>query len=227
MGLRLGKLASASHPCLGARVAFRCLAAVLALALGAGFFGIPLSADPAFCDEAAQADGARLGGIELVGTQIGNKKNLSGEVHPYANPSFPYISLGFNKNVSYVREGDDPSFVEENAKKVSLRRADGEPVGVEWRVGTSNTFDARYFLEIMVDGWLDPLTDYEVVVEPGIVAANGIDVSDREYVIPFRTSEECADGLSVYEKAGIVLLTAAVVAGVAAGVVRMRREKRL
>ena len=207
-------------------MALLCLVMVLALAISCPAWAEEGAGDGAGAQAGSNAEGA--GGVVLADWGFAARStNASGELHPHPFAAFPYVQLVFSKNVSYAREGADDAFIAENAAKISLRRADGKDVGVNWWVSTSSSFDERACLGIMVDGWLDPLTDYEVVAAPGILAANGVDVSDQEFVVSFRTSEECPDGLTVYEKAVIVLATAAVVAGVVAGVRRMRREKRL
>lgn len=192
----------------------------------------PICAVPAWADEdssQAQASPAlNPGGVTMVDTLIGGvpsgKWNWGERDYSSVNPQsdvglFPYVQLQFDKNVSYAQEGRDDSFLEENAKRLHLRYMDGTDVeGAEPYL--FNTRESRQWLGIRTLQWLRPLTEYQVVVDPGIMAANGMDVTDQEYVVTFKTGPECEDGVNAYAKMAIALVIFAVVVGIAVSVVR-------
>lgn len=135
-----------------------------------------------------------------------------------------YIVLAFDKNVSYARPNTDGAFVQENLGRVHLRRADtGEEAPFSVRPG--GTMEERQLLYVTTDDWLEPLCDYELVVDAGVTAANGEDVLDEPYVLRFTTADGCANGLTVAQNVLLVVAPLVLLAGVAVAVVRRVRAR--
>lgn len=169
--------------------------------------------------QAAWADG----GVEVTEVYLrGN--SLPDSVSP--EPSSPWLaSVQFSKNVSYANDGRDDAFVDANAQRVHLVGPGGKDVeGV--RIVPGESRESRQIICIATDEWLSPLTTYHIVVDAGVVAANGVDVLDEEYSFAFTTSAQCSNGLSLYENVGIPLFALVLVAGAVVQVVRVRRNVR-
>lgn len=168
---------------------------------------------------AAWADG----GVEV--SEIYLRGNSSSDsVSP--EPSSPWLaSVQFSKNVSYANDGRDDAFVDDNVQRVHLVGPDGKDVeGV--RIVPGESRESRQIIYIATDEWLSPLTTYHIVVDAGVVAANGADVLDEAYSFAFTTSAQCSNGLSLYENVGIPLFALVLVAGAVVQVVRVRRNAR-
>lgn len=136
-----------------------------------------------------------------------------------------YLVVEFDKNVSYAQPGADASFVQENLDKVHLQKADGTEVAFSWTEGAHDMQD-RCLIYVWIDEWLDPLTEYRVVVDAGIVAANGEDVLAEPATFEFKTSSLCANGLSIFENVGMFLVALVVVAGATVQVTRVVRRRK-
>lgn len=198
-------------------------------------FGCPqmVLADEASDGESAETD-LVLGGVTLTETEFSTggdsvriyqaRQGDYSNLHPKRLDSFPYAYLCFDKNVGYAQEGQDDAFVKNNEAKVHLTYADGTLVEDAF-ASTIPSMDYRRIIGVYTPEWLKPLTEYRIVVEPGIMAANGRDVSDQEYVIEFKTGAECSDGMTVYEKVALGLFGIAIGCGVAVGIVRVVRRR--
>lgn len=172
----------------------------------------PVAAAPAFAD----------GGVHYTGIYFGSAK-------PDAVPPEPHLGylavLEFDKNVSFANDGRDDAFIQQNIDKVHVRRAwDGTEVG-GFAIKPGGTREERQLIYINNDEWPAPITAYEIVMEPGIAAANGQDVTDREYVVTFTTGPQCENGLSIYQNVGIPVGIALLVAGAVVQAVRVHRRR--
>jgi len=160
------------------------------------------------------------GGVELAECTV-----INGEVDVSPVPSNAWkFWLHFSKNVSYANNGQDRAFIEDNAAKIHLLTEDGKEVE-GYAVRPGGTQEERQVMYIDLHEWLEPLTVYQIVVEPGILAANGSDVSTERYVITFRTSALCQNGLTVFENALMVVVPVVVAAGVVGAVIKRRRAR--
>lgn len=135
------------------------------------------------------------------------------------------IGVLFDKNVAYAQTGTDDTFIKENESRMHLQYADGTPVEGTWAEGTYN-FDARRGIYIGIPDWLSPLTTYRIVVEPGITAANGIDVLQEEYVFEFTTSALCRNGLMLYDNILIAVAVIVAICGIVVQIVRTARARK-
>jgi hypothetical protein len=136
------------------------------------------------------------------------------------------FSLQFSKNVAYARGGAPTGFIEDNIALISLQRADGKPIEAAYHVRAGGSFDERMLFYIDLYDRLQPLTDYCIVVEPGITAANGVDVSTERYVVNFRTDASLENGMTLYEVAAIVAFVTFGAAGIVVGCARFARKRR-
>lgn len=139
-------------------------------------------------------------------------------------PSLVYFAvLEFSKNVSYAREGVDDAFIEENLARVHLRNAQtGVEVPMQARAG--GTMEERQLIYVETPEWLEPLTAYELVVDEGIVAANGLDMTTEPYTVRMVTGDLCSNGLTVAQNVLVVAVPLLLAVGVICAVLRRVRE---
>ena len=74
---------------------------------------------------------------------------------------------------------------------------------------------------------MEPLTTYRIVVQEGIMAANGMDESEEPYVIEFKTSAMTPCGLTVFQILLIVLVSVMVLAGIIAAAIKAKTPRPL
>ena len=134
-------------------------------------------------------------------------------------------SLIFSKNVAYAQVGRDRAFIEENKSLISLRRADGKPVE-KYGVTVGYGHDERQVIYLFPNEWLSPLTKYQIVVAPGIQAANGEDVTTEEYVIEFTTDPYCENGLTIFQNIGIIVGVSVLALGIVVQLIRRKLSRR-
>ena len=140
-----------------------------------------------------------------------------------------YAVLGFSRGVDYfpLTSGVDLSLIEANCAKVSLQSADGTPVeGARVYTLQSNREDRQGNIYIDLEGGtrLSPLTEYRIVIEPGLTTWSGGYASTSRYVISFRTDGDLGAGWSVQSAVAVAFCAAAVLVGLAVGLARRRRE---
>ncbi len=136
----------------------------------------------------------------------------------------PFMVVMFDKNVGCPKTLDDSAFVERNVERIRIVRVrDGYEVATH--AYSSMQSDDRRCLYVCLDEWMDPLTNYEIVVDAGIEAANGVDVSAEEYRFPIKTGALCKIGLTVFQIGWIAAAVALVACGVAWSVRRVRKER--
>ncbi len=141
-------------------------------------------------------------------------------------PSPAYLlCVQFDKNVSYAASGKDDSFVEENLAKVHLVGPDGAEVEGSYTGGAHDRSD-RQLIYVYCDEWLQPAAEYKVVVDEGIMAANGEDKLANAKVYTFTTSDELPCGWTIHELVIVGAIAFALVAGVCVQVVRVVRRNR-
>lgn len=172
------------------------------------------------------------GGVELTGGDVIGEKTFSvtgsTEIDAGTNispvPPLDHVwklSLHFSKNVSYANAGRDDAFIKQNLSRIKLMTANGEEAeGYHVRAG--GTQSERQTIYIDIDKWLKPLTEYRIVIEPGIQAANGEDVSTTRYVVKFKTNAQCENGFTVYQNAMIFVIPAILLAGGITAIIRQR-----
>lgn len=163
------------------------------------------------------------GGVQCTGFSF--QAPASAQASDPAPGAAYYLCVKFDKNVSFAREGQDGSFVQENLAKVHLRTATGADVENSWTSGAHDMND-RQLVYVWIGGWLDPLTEYHVVVDPGIQAANGEDVSAEGYAFAFKTDDRLESGWSVFQVACVPVVLGALAAGVGVQAVRVTRRRR-
>lgn len=137
--------------------------------------------------------------------------------------SFAYLL--FDKNVGYANEGRDDAFIQNNESKVWVEDVQGNRVeGVyAW---VQQDMEYRRLINLSSDVWLKPLTTYRIVAEEGIMAANGLDVTEEPYVIEFKTSAMTPCGLTVFQILLIVLVSVMVLAGIITAAIKAKRSVR-
>ncbi len=145
-------------------------------------------------------------------------------VSPDPGPAY-YLFVEFDKNVSYANNNADDAFVQDNLGKVHLRKESGEDIDFA-RIGGAHDQGDRRLIYVYLEDWLAPLTTYQVVVDPGIRAANGEDVSTEEYVFTFKTSALCSNGLTVFQMVSIAIVVVVFAVGVVVAPVRVSRRRR-
>jgi hypothetical protein len=159
------------------------------------------------------------GGVEMVNSTVAD-----GETGVSPEPYKPWkFAMQFSKNVSFAQEGRDDAFVANNLSKVKLLGPDGKEAE-NYVVNPGSSQGERQVIYISTDKWLDPLAEYQIVVEPGLIAANGQDVSSEQYVITFKTSEQREDGFTVYQVVIFQSLALLVVVGIAVQIVRTKKR---
>jgi hypothetical protein len=162
------------------------------------------------------------GGVELL--EYSGVEDGQQDVDPKPPLAWKF-SLHFSKNVSFPRDGADPAFIANNLSLVRLEKSDGSLVGA-YRVRAGFSMEERGLIYIDLDDWLEPLTTYRIVVEPGIRAANGEDVSTERYTIEFKTGPQLSFGMTVFEVVALVCVGLFVVAGATVQIVRVVRRRR-
>jgi hypothetical protein len=168
---------------------------------------------------AAYADG----GVHFVEGDV-QVSQSDGLVSPEPGAS-SYLIIEFDKNVAYPNYERSDDFAENNLSLITLEKADGTPVE-DYSVVAGVSNDDRRVFYIYIYDWLDPLTEYQVVMAPGIEAANGEDVSDEEYTFTFKTDARCKNGLSIYENIGIPTVGILLLCGMTFQIVRSVRQRR-
>ena len=138
------------------------------------------------------------------------------------NPSWN-IAIGFSTNVTVAEDGADDSFIERNLARVHLYKADGSDVA-NWHASVQGGGKRVIYIEL--EDWLEPLTEYKVVVDAGLEAADDSGTMQQSYVSTFKTGASCRDGLSAYQNLWIALGVLLLVAGVAVQAIRVRRSRR-
>lgn len=133
------------------------------------------------------------------------------------------IAIGFSVNVAVPVESGEDGFIQRNLDRVHLYRADGSEVD-GWYASVEGGGKRVIYIEL--EDWLDPLTEYQVVVDAGLEAADGSSAMAAEYRETFKTGAMWPDGLTVYQNAWIALGAFVVLAGIATQAVRVARRKR-
>jgi hypothetical protein len=163
------------------------------------------------------------GGVELIGVFGVEDGQVDVDPTPYGDTW--KFSLHFSKNVAYARDEADSALVTENLALVRLERVDGVPVGT-YRVRAGGTMQERSLIYIDIYDWLEPLVEYRIVVEPGIRAANGEDVSDERFTLAFKAGPQLSNGMTVFGVASLICVGAFILVGLAVQCVRVRRWRR-
>ncbi len=132
------------------------------------------------------------------------------------------IVLGFSGNVSLALEGEDDSFIQRNLSRVHLLKADGSEVG-NWHASVQGAGKRAIYIEL--DDWLEPLTEYMIVVDAGLESADGIAMLPATYTETFKTSSQTKTGLTVYQNVALAAVPLLLAAGIAVQVVRTRRQR--
>lgn len=169
------------------------------------------------------------GDIELVDWVIANSANPD-EPRPTEMPSTMahYAVLTFSKGIDYFppQEGVDLSHLEENYAKVSLQKLDGTKVeGVKIYSLDSRSEDRHGNIYVDLEERLEPLSEYRIVVEPGITTYSGVHTSAERYEISFRTNGDLGGGLTVAHVLVAAVVLVAVCVGIAVQIRRRVREK--
>lgn len=133
-------------------------------------------------------------------------------------------SLQFDKNVSYAQNGKDDGFVDNNVSKIHLQTADGRDVEGFWAEGTHSHAE-RQVIYLRLSERLQPASTYRVVVDQGIEAANGSDVTSQPYVFEFTTTDDLGNGLTIHALVAGAAVALAVATGIGAGCVRVAKRK--
>lgn len=170
------------------------------------------------------------GDIELVEWSVANRAD--DEPRPTEMPSTMahYATLTFSWGIDYYPLGEDTdlSAIHANWEKVSLQTADGTPVeGVRIYSLQANSEDRQGTIYIDLDDGtrLAPLSEYHIVVEPGLTTYSGAHTSTERFEVDFRTNGDLGGGVTV---AGVVVgvtVVAVLVAGIAVQVRRRKREQ--
>lgn len=147
------------------------------------------------------------------------------KLHPAGIYQGSFAYLLFDKNVGYANEGRDEAFIENNESKVWVEDLDGNRIeGVyAW---VQQDMEYRRLINLSSDVWLKPLTTYHIVVEEGIMAANGMDMTEEPYVIEFKTSAMTPLGLTVFQIILIALIPILVITGIIAAAIKAKRRVR-
>ena len=132
------------------------------------------------------------------------------------------IVLGFSGNVSVALEGEEDSFIQRNLSRVHLLKADGSEVG-NWHASVQGAGKRAIYIEL--DDWLEPLTEYKIVVDAGLESADGTAMLPATYTETFKTSSQTKTGLTVYQNVALAAVPLLLAAGIAVQVVRMRRQR--
>lgn len=140
-------------------------------------------------------------------------------------PNSAYLLyVQFDKNVSYAQPGKDGAFVDENLSKVHLTTADGTEVSGSWISGAHDHGD-RQLIYVHCDEWLEPLTEYRVVVDQGIMAGNGADELGKSVEFTFYTDDLLSNGWRIRYIVAVAVTVLAVFGGVAVQLVRVAKRK--
>ena len=132
------------------------------------------------------------------------------------------IVIGFSENVAVPAEGADDSFVQRNLNRVHLLKADGSEVG-NWHASVQGAGKRAIYIEL--DDWLEPLTEYKIVVDAGLESADGTAMLPATYTETFKSSSQTKTGLTVYQNVALAAVPLLLAAGIAVQVVRMRRQR--
>ena len=161
------------------------------------------------------------GGLEL---ELSKPEQGAEEVHTQPYPYYDMM-LQFSKNVSFVQEGRDGAFVENNKKLIHLLDKHGNEVEGFW-IREGGTFEERTVMYIEIEDWLYPYTEYFMLVEPGIMAANGEDVTTEQYLISFKTGGLQPNGLTLPQNVAIAVAVVFVLLGIAIQILRIRKNRQ-
>lgn len=178
-----------------------------------------------------QGDGSgssAVSDIELVSWSVAGSSGDDARPTCMDGTMAHYAMLAFSENLSWysMEEGADLSFLDDNAALVTLEKADGTPVeGVDVYSYYEEASLEEGIIYLDLEGWLDPLSDYQIVVEPGLTTFDGSSVSTERYVVEFRTDGQLSWGPTVFQVAAVVAAAICVAAGFAAQLVRRRRQR--
>lgn len=178
-----------------------------------------------------QGDGSgssAVSDIELVSWSVAGSSGDDARPTCMDGTMAHYAMLVFSENLSWysMEEGADLSFLDDNAALVTLEKADGTPVeGVDAYSYYEEASLEEGVIYLDLEGWLDPLSDYQIVVEPGLTTYDGSAVSTERYVVEFRTDGQLSWGPTVFQVAAVVAVVACVAAGIVAQLVRRRRQR--
>lgn len=168
----------------------------------------------AFADE-------RLQEVFVEGVSYNHDAN--GAITTRPNTMMWDIAVDFSVNVAVPLPGADDGFIQRNLSRVHLCKADGSEVR-GWHASVAG--GGRRVIYIELSEWLEPLAEYQVVVDAGLEAAESDDVLASEYRESFVTGALCSNGLTVYQNAWIVLAVLVVIAGIVIQAWRVRGRKR-
>lgn len=168
----------------------------------------------AFADERPQ---------EVFVEGISYNHDAGGAVTTKPNTIMWDIAVDFSVNVAVPAEGEDDGFIQRNLDRVHLYKADGSEVR-GWHASVEGGGKRAIYIEL--DEWLDPLAEYQVVVDAGLEAAESNCVLASEYRESFMTGALCTNGLTVYQNAWIALAALVSIGGIAIQVWRVRGRKR-
>lgn len=169
------------------------------------------------------------GDIELTSWLVANNASPDEPRPTEMPPSMAhYAILMFSKGVDYypLQEGVDLSHLKANYAKVSVQNADGTKFeGAKVYSLGSNSEERPGNIYIDLEGRLAPLSEYRIVVEPGITTYSGAYASTQRYEISFCTNGDLGGGLTVAH----VLVAGALVIAIGLGIavqVRHRKQER-
>ena len=147
---------------------------------------------------------------------------------PYMDDSMAhYAVLHFSANISYYDSDDEAgrSLVDANEALVTLQKADGTVVeGVEVYSLFEEASVDEGIIYLDLEGWLDPLSTYQIVIEPGLQTYWG-DVSTQRYVIEFTTDGQLSWGPTLAQLIALVCVIVMLAAGIASQLVRRKRQR--
>lgn len=133
------------------------------------------------------------------------------------------IVLGFSGNVAVALEGEDDSFIQRNLSRVHLLKADGSEVG-NWHASVQGGGKRVIYIEL--EDWLEPLTEYQVVVNAGLEAASGVNTMPAQYQETFKTGSMTKNGFTVYQNICFVVIPLLLTVGIGVQIARVRRQGR-
>lgn len=179
-------------------------------------------------------DGTGGGAEEAAGSVTLTSWSVAGSAgderrQPYMDDSMAhYAVLTFDGNISYYEAAGadaDRSLVEANEALVTLQKADGTVVeGVEVYSLFEDESSQEGFIYLDLEGWLEPLSTYQIVIEPGLQTYWG-EASTQRYVIEFTTDGQLSWGPTVWQLAVAVCVLVMLAAGAVSQLVRRKGQR--
>ena len=139
---------------------------------------------------------------------------------PHAYPT-PFATIWFNEPVC----GDaNPQAADHNLSCISLLDSAGRKVEGARAFASMAGGKENYIIYVSTDTWLDPMAEYQLHIDPGVMPLADGEPSTKEYSFPVTTCDQIPLGFGLVQLAAAGSIAVAFAAGLLVALLRRRAE---